>query len=76
MDDRHTVLVDDAHLHWHTGRGRPEEHRHVGIVGLERSPGCLNACLMSSFEDTVLPSVPIDVHAITVGLVDTNVNIC
>lgn len=77
MDDRHTVLVDDnAHLQRDASRGRTDEHRHVGIVRLERSPVVLEGVSHVVIWDTVLTSMRIDVHDVSVRGDGTNVNRC
>ena len=77
MDDRHTVLVDDGpHLEGCARRGRSDEHRHAGIVRLERSPVLLERVSHVVIWDNVLASMRNDVHDVSVGADSTNVNRC
>ena len=58
MDDRDTVgIIDNTNLQRLTVRGRSDEHRDVGIIGLEASPVVSKCMEHVVFGDTVLAAL-------------------
>ena len=77
MDDRDAVgVIDDADLQGLTVRGRSDEHRDVGIVGLEASPVVSQCMEHVVVGDTVLAGARLDVHCVRLGTGLTSVNTC
>ena len=65
MDDRDTIgVIDDADLQRLAVRGRSDEHRDVGIVGLEASPVVSQCMEHVVIGDTVLAGACLDVHPV------------
>ena len=55
MDDRDAVgIIDNTNLQRLTVRGRSDEHRDIGIVGLEAAPVVSQSWSMSSSETPCL----------------------
>jgi hypothetical protein len=55
MDDRDAVgIIDNTNIQRLTGRGRSDEHRDGGVIGLEASPVVSSAWTMSSSETPCL----------------------
>jgi hypothetical protein len=76
-DDGDAFLVDDdADLEWCCGGRRADEHRHVGVVGLERSPVMSKCVQHVVVGDTVLAGAPIDVHEVMLRRQGPIVNRC
>ena len=66
MDNRDDIgIIDDAELHRLTSRGGSDEHRHVGIVGLEASPVVSQCVEHVVIGDTVLAGAHLDVHTLS-----------
>jgi hypothetical protein len=63
VNDCHTLVVrDHTHLERCRVRRRTDERRHVGIVGLERSPVMSKSVQHVFVGDTVLAGARSDVH--------------
>jgi hypothetical protein len=63
MYDGHPVVVDDdADLEWRAPSGRPDVHRHVGIIGLEGLPVVAKCMDHVVVVDTVLAGARLDVN--------------
>ena len=76
MDDRDTVgIIDNTNLQRLTVRGRSDEHRDVGIIGLEASPVVSKCMEHVVFGDTVLAGARLDVHSIRLRIGRRIVNI-
>ncbi len=77
MDDRDAIgVIDDADLQGLAVRGRSDEHRDVGIVGLEASPVVSECMEHVVIGDTVLASARLDVHPVRLRIGLRIVNIC
>jgi len=77
MDDRNAVgVIDDTDLQRLTVRGRSDEHRDVGIVGLEPSPVVSQCMEHVVIRDTVLAGARLDVHPVRLRIGLRIVNIC
>ena len=77
MDDRDTVsIIDDTYLQRLTACGWPDEHRDVGIVGLEASPVVSECMEHVVIGDTVLSGARLDVHLPRLRHAPTTVNMC
>jgi hypothetical protein len=77
MDDRNAVgVIDDTNLQRLTVRGRSDEHRDVGIIGLESSPVVSECVEHVVIGDTVLAGARLDVHTVRLRLGLHIVNIC
>lgn len=77
MDDRDTIgVVDDTDLQWLAVGGRSDEHRDVGIVGLEASPVVSECVKHVVVGDTVLSCARLDVHYGRLRIEPPSVNIC
>ena len=65
MDDRDAVgVIDNTDLSRFTVRGRSDEHRDVGIIGLEASPVVSQCMEHVVIGDTVLAGARLDVHSV------------
>jgi hypothetical protein len=65
MDDRNAIgIIDDTNLQRLAVRGRSDEHRDVGIIGLEASPVVSQCVEHVVIGDTVLASARLDVHSV------------
>ena len=77
MDDRNAVsIIDDTDFQRLSTSGRSNEHRDVGIIGLESSPvvsGCVEHVVIG---DTVLAGARLDVHPFRLRIETTIVNMC
>lgn len=63
MDDRDAIgVIDHSDLQRFTVRGWSDEHRDVGIVGLEASPVVSQCVEHVVIGDTVLAGARLDVH--------------
>ena len=61
MDDRNAVgIIDNTNLQRLTVRGRSDEHRDVGIIGLESSPVVSQCVEHVVIGDTVLAGARLD----------------
>lgn len=77
MDDRNAVgIIDNANLQRLTVRGRSDEHRDVGIVGLEASPVVSQCVEHVVIGDTVLAGARLDVHCVRLRGGHPVVNMC
>jgi hypothetical protein len=77
MDDRDAIgIIDDADLQRLAARGRSDEHRDVGIVGLEASPVVSQCMEHVVIGDTVLAGARLDVHPVRLRIGLRIVNIC
>jgi hypothetical protein len=77
MDDRDAVgIIDDADLQRFTVRGRADERRDVGIIGLEASPVVSQCVEHVVIGDTVLAGARLDVHPVRLRIGPHIVNIC
>jgi hypothetical protein len=77
MDDRDTIgVVDNADLQRLTARGRSDEHRDVGIIGVESSPVVSQCMEHVVIGDTVLAGARLDVHSVRLRIGLRIVNIC
>jgi hypothetical protein len=77
MDDRDAVgVIDDADLQRLAGHRGSDEHRDVGIVGLEASPVVSQCMEHVVIGDTVLAGARLDVHPVRLRSRPTIVNIC
>jgi hypothetical protein len=77
VDDRNTIVViDNSDLH-RLGIGRrPDEHRDVWVISLERSPVVSECMQHVVIRDTVLAGARLDVHELSLRSELTVVNIC
>ena len=76
MDDRDAIsIIDDTDLQRLSVRGRSNEHRDVGIVGLESSPVVSECVEHVVIGDTVLAGARLDVHLFMLRIRSTIVNI-
>ncbi len=76
MDDRDTIgVIDDADLQRLAVGGRSDEHRDVGIVGLETSPVVSECMEHVVVGDTVLAGARFDVHYVRLRIGSAIVNI-
>ena len=77
MDDRNTVgIIDNTNLERLTVRGWSNEHRDVGIIGLEASPVVSQCVEQVVIGDTVLAGARLDVHSVRLRTKQATVNIC
>lgn len=77
MDDRGAIgVIDDTDLQRFTVRGRSDEHRDVGIVGLEASPVVSQCMEHVVIGDTVLAGARLDVHSVRLRTGLPIVNMC
>ncbi len=77
MDDRDAIgVIDDADFQRLAARGRPDEHRDVGIVGLEASSVVSQCMEHVVIGDTVLAGARLDVHLVRLRSGHRTVNIC
>jgi hypothetical protein len=77
VNDRDAVgVIDDTNLQRLTVRGRSDEHRDVGIVGLEASPVVSQCMEHVVVGDTVLACARLDVHSVRLRIGPPVVNIC
>ena len=77
MDDRDAIgVIDNTDLQRLAARGRSDEHRHVGIVGLEASPVVSECVEHVVIGDTVLAGARLDVHLVRLRTALAIVNIC
>ena len=75
MDDRHAVrIIDNSDLQRLTGHGRSDEHRHVGIIGLEASPVMSECVEHVVVGDIVLAGARLDIHLTSVRTESRTVN--
>ena len=76
-DDRDAIsVIDDTDFQRLSIRGRSNEHRDVGIVGLEASPVVSECVEHVVIGDTVLASARLDVHLFRLRTETATVNIC
>ena len=76
MNDRNTIgFVDNTNLQRLTVRRWSDEHRDVGIVGLEASPVVSQGMEHVVIGDTVLAGARLDVHSIRLRIRLSIVNI-
>ena len=65
MDDRNTIsVVDHANLQGLAVGSRADEHRDVGVIGLEASPVVSQSMEHVVIGDTVLAGARLDVHSV------------
>jgi hypothetical protein len=77
MDDRNTNgVIDDTDLQWLAVGGRSDEHRDIGIVGLEASPVVSECVEHVVVGDTVLAGARLAVHHVRLRIGPLIVNIC
>ena len=77
MDDRNAIgIVDDTDFQRLTVRRWSDEHRDVGIVGLEASPVVSKCVEHVVVGDTVLAGARLDLHLPRLRAESTIVNIC
>jgi hypothetical protein len=77
MDDRDAIgVIDNADFQRLAVRGRSDEHRDVGIVGLEASPVVSQCMEHVVIGDTVLSGARLDVHSIRLRREQLIVNSC
>ena len=77
MDDRNAIgIVDNTNLQRLTVGGRSDEHRDVGVVGLEPSPVMSECVQHVVIGDTVLAGARLDVHPVRLRIGLRIVNIC
>jgi hypothetical protein len=77
MDDRDAIgIIDDADLQGLAVRGRSDEHRDVGIVGLEAAQVVSQCVEHVVIGDTVLAGARLDVHPVRLRIGPRIVNIC
>ena len=77
MDDRNAVgIVDDTDFQRLTVRRWSDEHRDVGIVGLEASPVVSECVEHVVVGDTVLAGARLDVHPPRLRTKRAHVNMC
>lgn len=77
MNDRNTTgIVDNTNLQQLTVRRWSDEHRDVGIVGLEASPVVSQGVEHVVIGDTVLAGARLDVHSVRLRTSAAIVNIC
>jgi hypothetical protein len=77
MDDRNTVgIIDNTNLERLTVRGWSNEHRDVGVIGLEASPVVSQCVEHVVIGDIVLAGARIDVHSVRLRIRSPIVNIC
>jgi hypothetical protein len=77
MNDRDVVgVIDNTDLQRFTVRGRSDEHRDVGIIGLEASPVVSQCMEHVVIGDTVLASARLDVHLLRLRIAPPVVNMC
>jgi len=77
VDDRDvTSVIDDTDLQRLAVLGRSDEHRDVGIIGLEASPVVSECVEHVAIGDTVLAGARLDVQVVKLGSRLPIVNIC
>ena len=77
MDDRNAIsVIDNTDLQRLAARGRSDEHRDVGIIGLEASPVVSDCVEHVVIGDTVLAGARLDVHLVRLRTGPRIVNIC
>jgi hypothetical protein len=77
MNDRNAIgIVDNTNLQRLTVRRWSDEHRDVGIVGLEASPMVSQGVEHVVIGDTVLAGARLDVHPSRLPIGPPVVNIC
>jgi hypothetical protein len=77
VDDRDAIgIVDDADFQRLSVRGRSDEHRDVGIIGLEASPVVSECVKHVVIGDTVLAGARLDVHLVMLRIRLIFVNTC
>ncbi len=77
MNDRNAVgIIDNTNLQRLAVRRRSDEHRDVGIVGLEASPVVSECMEHVVIGDTVLAGARLDVHRLRLRIGSRIVNIC
>ena len=77
MNDRNAVgIIDDTNLQRLIVRRRCDEHRDVGIIGLEASPVVSQCVEHVVIGDTVLAGARLDVHSVRLCTGLAIVNIC
>jgi len=77
MDDRHTIdVIDNANLQRLAVRRWSDEHRDVGIIGLEASPVVSECVEHVVIGDTVLACARLDVHRVMLRIEPAGVNMC
>ena len=77
MDDRDAIsIIDDTDFQRLSIRGRSNEHRDVGIIGLESSPVVSECVEHVVIGDTVLAGARLDVHPFRLRTKSFTVNIC
>lgn len=77
MDDRNTIgVIDHTDLQRLAFGRRTDEHRDVGIIGLEASPVMSECMEHVVIGDTVLAGARLDVHDVTLRSEPSIVNIC
>jgi hypothetical protein len=76
VDDRNAVIIiDDTDFQRLSVRGRSNEHRDVGVIGLESSPVVSECVEHVVIGDTVLAGARLDVHLLTLRIRLAIVNI-
>jgi hypothetical protein len=77
VDDRDAIsIIDDTDFQRLNIRGRPNEHRDVGIIGLESSPVVSECMEHVVIGDAVFTGARLDVHLFMLRISSTVVNIC
>jgi hypothetical protein len=77
MNDRDAIgIIDNTNLQRLAVRGRSDEHRDVGIVGLEAAPVVSQCVEHVVIGDTVLAGARLDVHPARLRIGSPDVNIC
>ena len=77
MDDRNAIsVIDNADLQGLTACGWSDEHRDVGIVGLEASPVVSQCVEHVVVGGTVLAGARFDVHYVRLRIGRPIVNTC
>ena len=77
MNDRDAIgIIDNTNFQRLTLRGRSDEHRDVGIVGLEASPVVSECVEHVVIGDTVLAGACLDVHLVRLRFQPPDVNMC
>jgi len=77
VDDRDPIgIIDDTYFQRFAVRGRSDEHRDVGIIGLEASPVVSECVKHVVIGDIVLAGARLDVHVVRLRNDMPNVNRC
>lgn len=77
MNDGDAIhIIDNTDLDRLTGGRRPDEHGHVGIIGLEASPVVPKSMEHVVIGEPVLPGCRLDVHPLRLPRRPAFVNIC